>query len=515
MYKINKMDNRTKTLILSGAIFPAIYAQQSTPNIIIMLADDLGYADVSINNPEAYAETPNLERLAAEGAVFTQCYSSAPMSSPSRGGLLTGRVPLRLGIHDWIKDIYKLPKSNIHLQSEETTIPEVLKKVGYQTATIGKWHLNNGFNTGNGSNPNEQGFDYSFSTPVQSEPSHCNPTNFYENGVAVGKIGNDMNPVYSSDIVADKTIEWLNGRKKEKPFMLYVAFHEPHVVCDAPEKLKAKYLKKIKDGLIPKIEGSGGDGLGQAEYYACIENMDKAIGKIIGQLEKHNLLENTLIFFSSDNGPDTGRRYKGRLQSVGSTKPFKGRKRWLFEGGVHQIGVAYWKNTIDGGTRINKPVGHVDLLPTIADLCGACLPEKTLDGENILPLFDGNSNWDRTKPLHWHFHSPLGDSPQSVMRKGDFVVTADWNTRFKKGRFDLDFIEGIKSAELKNFKVYKHNNGVWSEIDNGPALYPLLIEELKNLHTEAKNECPDRSHFEWNQNLENIVQKEYPTIKEW
>lgn len=506
---------RIKTLISASSLFAGMFAQNSNPNIVILLADDLGYADVKINNPEAYAETPNLNKIAAEGAIFTQCYSSAPMSSPSRAGLLAGRVPLRLGIHDWIKDIYKLPKSNVHLLPEETTIPELLKNIGYQTATIGKWHLNNAFNTENGSDPNEQGFDYSFSTPVQSEPSHCNPENFYENGVPVGKIWDENNPLYSSDIVADKTIEWLKNRNKKKPFMLYVAFHEPHVVCDAPKPLKDKYLEKIKNKQIPLIKESGNDGLGQAEYYACIENMDKAIGRIMKQLEQQNLLDNTIIFFSSDNGPDTGRKYKGRLQSVGSTQPFKGRKRWLFEGGIHQVGIAYWKNRIDAGTKINEPVGHVDLLPTISALCGTKLPEKTLDGENIIPAFTSNSNWSRNKPLHWHFHSPLGDSPQSVMRKGDFVITANWNNKFKKGRFDLNFIHDIKNAELIDFKVYKHNNGIWSEIKNGEKIYPELIQELKLLHNDAKNECPNRDVFEWNQRLGNIVQDEYYNIKEW
>ena len=187
----------------------------------------------------------------------------------------------------------------------------------------------------------------------------------------------------------------------------------------------------------------------------------------------------------------------------------------MFEGGIHQVGIAYWKNRIDAGTKINEPVGHVDLLPTISALCGTKLPEKTLDGENIIPAFTSNSNWSRNKPLHWHFHSPLGDSPQSVMRKGDFVITANWNNKFKKGRFDLNFIHDIKNAELIDFKVYKHNNGIWSEIKNGEKIYPELIQELKLLHNDAKNECPNRDVFEWNQRLENIVQDEYYNIKEW
>ena len=216
--------------------------ESKLPNIIIFLADDLGYADVKWTNPKAYIETPNLIQLAKRGAILTDFYSASTMCSPSRAGLLTGRTPTRTGVHDWIKESYKQPYSDVHLPPEEITIAEILKNAGYQTAVMGKWHLNNGFRSGNQSDPDNQGFNYWFCTTVQSEPSHRNPVNFFENGNPVGEIGTEEDPLFSSGIVAEKTIKWLKGRKKGAPFFLYIAFHEPHVVCDAPDDLKNKYL---------------------------------------------------------------------------------------------------------------------------------------------------------------------------------------------------------------------------------------------------------------------------------
>ena len=190
------------------------------PNIVVFLADDLGYGDVNWNNSKAVIETPHLDNLAKQGVILTDCYSASSMCSPSRAGLLTGRSPMRIGIHDWIKEIYKKPLSNIHLPDSETTIPELLGANGYQTAVIGKWHLNNGFRTGNNSDPDHHGFDYWFCTPVQADPSHKNPTNFYDNGEALGQIGTEEHPQYSSGIVADKTIAWLDKRNRNKPFFI-------------------------------------------------------------------------------------------------------------------------------------------------------------------------------------------------------------------------------------------------------------------------------------------------------
>jgi len=490
---------------------------KTPPNIIIFLADDLGYADVKWNNPNAYTDTPNLDNLAEKGAVFTDCYSASSMCSPSRAGLLAGRVPTRIGVHDWIKEIYKKPLSNIHLPSDEITIAELLKQKNYQTAIIGKWHLNNEFNSGNHSDPDDQGFDYWFCTPVQSNPTHKNPTNFYDNGVAVGKLGTDEDPVFSSQVVANKTIDWLNTIEKDSPFLLYVPFHEPHVVCDATEDIKQKYLKRLEKGEIPLKKGTGENGLGQAEYYGCIENMDVAIGRILKKLKSEGLLENTLVIFTSDNGPDSNRKYKGRLQSVGETGELRGRKRWILEGGIKQATIMFWKDKIQPGSKVETPIGHVDFLPTICELTGIPAPEdRTIDGVSIAPIFRGESFSRKEKPLHWHFHAPRG-GPQSALRNENWVIAANWDQEFSVGRFDTLEINQIKRANLIDFKLYniKKDAGQNNDVkENYQEVFAELKAQLIGIHTDVKNECPDSRQFQWNDTLQKIVDTKYRKVKE-
>ncbi|NQU52777.1 MAG: sulfatase-like hydrolase/transferase [Bacteroidetes bacterium] len=490
---------------------------KSSPNIIIFLADDLGYADVSWNNPNAYTETPNLDKLAKSGAVFSDCYSASSMCSPSRAGLLTGRVPTRIGVHDWIKEIYKKPLSNIHLPSDEITFAELLQQKNYQTAVIGKWHLNNEFNSGNQSDPDNQGFDHWFCTPVQANPSHKNPINFYDNGVAVGKMGTDEEPLFSSQIVADKTIGWIDSIKKDLPFLLYIPFHEPHVVCDATEDIKQKYLSRIKRGEIPQMEGTGENGLGQAEYYGCIENMDAAIGRILKKLKSVGLLENTLVIFTSDNGPDSNRKYRGRLQSVGETGEFRGRKRWILEGGIRQATIMFWNGVIQPGAKMEEPVGQVDFLPTICEIAKIQISDnRTIDGVSILSLLKNEPFSRKEKPLHWHFHAPRG-GPKSVLRNENWVITANWDQQFSGGRFDTLAINKIKTANLVDFKLYDIEKDAGQNNDvkeNNPEVFLKLKEQIIQIHSDVKNECPDSRQFQWNEQLQEIVDTKYKSVKE-
>ncbi len=491
--------------------------ERKLPNFVIFLADDLGYADVKWNNSKAYAETPNLDNLAQNGAVFTNCYSASSMCSPSRAGLLTGRAPTRIGIHDWIKEIYKKPFSNVHLPSEEITFAEVLKQKNYKTAIIGKWHLNNEFNTGNNSDPNNQGFDYWYCTPVQSNPSHKNPENYYDNGVSVGKIGTEDNPVFSCELIADQAITWINSLKKGSKFLLYLPFHEPHVVCDARKEIKQKYLDKIKEGYIPLLPGTGENGLGQAEYYACIENMDASIGHVLDMLEEGGFLENTLVIFSSDNGPDSNRRYKGRLQSVGETGELSGRKRWILEGGIRQATIMSWKGVLTPRTEIEASIGHVDFMPTICDIVNLTPPnDRVIDGISILPLLMGKEFSRGEKSLHWHFHAPRG-GPQSALRDGDWVITARWDQSFSAGRFNTSEIRKIKKAELTGFKLYDIVADPGQIVDmkeSYPEVYKVLKNRLVVVHSSVTHECPQAGQFQWTEKLQTIVDSRYDDLQE-
>ncbi|MCK5469868.1 MAG: sulfatase-like hydrolase/transferase, partial [Cyclobacteriaceae bacterium] len=235
------------------------------PNIVILMADDMGYIDA-----ECYGgpiKTPNINRLANEGMRFTDFYSAAPNCSPARTGLLTGRTPSRVGVYD-----YLAPNSPMHLPKGEITIAEMLKEVGYETCHVGKWHLSAWTRDGmKGPKPDEQGFDYWFAVDNNAVPSHLNPVNFERNGEKVGPLEG-----YSCQLVVDEAITWLDDfHKKSNPFFLNVWFNEPHAKIASPPELIKEYEQYGKD----------------AEYLANVANMDKAIGKLLQYLDEKGLSE--------------------------------------------------------------------------------------------------------------------------------------------------------------------------------------------------------------------------------
>lgn len=249
------------------------------PNIIILLADDLGYNDVSCYRNENFpqqsdsfptSQTPNLDLLARQGIRFTNFYCGAAVSSPSRAALMTGRNCTRTGVYNYLEQ-----NSPMHLRDSEVTIAEVLKQADYATGHFGKWHLSSG--RPDQPYPNDQGFDYSFYALNNSVPSHHNPTSFFRNGEPQGEIEG-----YSCDIVVTEALQWLDKNKQE-PFFLNVWFNEPHFPMAAPEELKKRHAIN-------------------PEYYGCIENMDIAIGKLMNYLKEQNLEDNTIVIFASDNG---------------------------------------------------------------------------------------------------------------------------------------------------------------------------------------------------------------------
>ena len=251
---------------------------QEKPNIIIMMADDLGYGDVGCFGNKII-ETPNIDQLASKGAKFTQFYSGHYTCSPSRAGMMAGRTPYRNGIYTFIAD-----NSVVHLKDKEVTLAEICKEQGYDTGFFGKWGLNGNMDDKTQPTPSQQGFDSWLATNNNAIPSHKNPTNFYFNGKAMGEMKG-----YSSQIVVDKATQWLDSRKdKTKPFLLVLWFHEPHTKLAQPDKFTQKYAK------YGEVAG---------EYYANIDHMDHQIGRFMNYMKKENLEDNSWITFTSDNGP--------------------------------------------------------------------------------------------------------------------------------------------------------------------------------------------------------------------
>ena len=438
-----------------------LVSNQNPPNIVILLADDLGYGDIGcFGNTKIL--TPHLDELAQKGLLLSDCYSSAPMCSPSRAGLLTGRIPNKTGVYDWIA-----PDSIHHLKTDELTIGELLKQAGYQTSHHGKWHLNGNMD-GSQPLPSDHGFDYYFTT--QYSAHHLSPTGFYQNGKKLYQQHG-----YSCDIVVKDALKYLHQRDESKPFFQYIAFHETHEPVAAPPEYIEQYCDAGK----------------KAIYYGCVSNLDKAIGRYIDQLEKMNLAENTIIIFTSDNGPAAWNRgYFAR--SYGSAGDLKGRKRFLFEGGIRVPGIIYWPDHIQAA-KSTTPVCNIDFLPTICELANVNLPTgKSIDGVSIVPLLKGE-NLQREKPLHWHFYAPM-DGPNSVMRVDDWILSARWDGgEYSRGRFRAEYVNDMKSAQLTDFKLYNIVKDIHQDKDVAKK-HPKQFNKMKKLlikyHQEVKDESP-------------------------
>ena len=393
--------------------------EKPMPNIVFLLADDMGYGDVNFIGKAT--ETPNLNRLAAEGFYFNNFYSAAPNCSPSRAGLLTGKAPERTGMYS-----YRPANHPMHLPDEESTIAELLKTKGYQTAHFGKWHLGALPNDPklNHPQPAQQGFDYSFGTEMNASPSHRNPINFVRNGKRLGLMEG-----YACQLVAKEGIEWLSTRNEKEPFFAYFAFHEPHSVVASPKELIEKYHNMPKN---------------DAEYLANIDNLDLAIGKILTYLKENNLMENTIIVFSSDNG-------SYRVESNGGLRAGKSS---LYDGGIRVPGIIRWQGITTEKKIIETPVGFVDIVPTFCDLLEIDCPEN-LDGTSILPLLK-EEMFERTNPLYWFFYRTV---PEIAIRVGDYMVLGlDNDTLPRTHSFALRDLEYISSIKIKDYELYNLKN---------------------------------------------------------
>ncbi|WP_460516190.1 sulfatase-like hydrolase/transferase [Cyclobacterium sediminis] len=431
---------------------------ETGPNVVLILADDMGYAD--LQGYGGVANTPNLDALASEGVKFTNCYAGAPNCSPSRVGLLTGRIPARAGMYS-----YRPPGSVMHLPDNEITIAELLKPEGYQTAHFGKWHLSvlPQDEELNQPQPHQQGFDYSLGTENNAQPSHLNPVNFIRNGTPIGE-----QKGYSCQLVADEVDLWFEQNyQKEQPFFLYVAFHEPHAKVASPDNLIANYPEYDKK---------------TAEYFANIENMDLAAGRILQAIKSRGLDNNTMVFFASDNGP-----YR-----IGSQGELRGLKGEVYDGGIKVPGIFSYPGIFPGNREIDTPIWFQDLLPTIGELCEVVIPEdRKYDGINLLPLLKGGTI-NREKPMLWYFYR---SSPELAMRMGDYMLMGRSNDKVPRthGVSDIDmaFIKGIQP---EFFELYNVSSDAGQQMDLAAA-EPEKLEEMKSamftLLEEVKEEGPN------------------------
>lgn len=388
------------------------------PNILLIYVDDLGYGDLgSYGHP--ILQTPSIDALAADGMRFTSNYSPSALCSPSRAGLLTGRTPYRTGIKSWIPH-----NSGVFLRDEEITLAEVLRDAGYATAHIGKWHLNSDLASDSEPQPTEQGFDYYYGHNAYQLPHNHNPTNIYR-----GKELLPMQEGYTADLYADETISWLQGRDASKPFFVYLSMAEPHTSFANPPEYNAMYAdysqgevipipnglaEPLKDLLVPR---------GPGEYYANITYMDAQIGRVLDWLRDQDMYDDTVVVFSSDNGPVTSNWINWwEVNAYGETGGYRGRKHYLYEGGIRVPAVIRFPGRVKAGSSSDAPVTGMDWFVTLAKLGGGKIPEdRAIDGIDISPVFGGGELPERS--LFWALNA--ASDLEFAVRSGDWKLLLD------------------------------------------------------------------------------------------
>ena len=427
------------------------------PNFLLLLLDDAGWTDVECFGSRIH--TPNINRLAAQGMRFTDCHSAAPNCSPSRAGLLTGRTPTRAGIYSY------LPSNHVmHLRAEEVTLAELLDRVGYHTGHFGKWHLSRLQSDQPG--PADHGFDYSLGTDNNAVPSHYNPVNFVRNGQPVGKMNG-----YSCQIVVNETIQWLqqiNATGPENHFFACVWFHEPHTPIASPPDLIEKYLARF-----PELSKK------QATYHANIENVDRAIGRLMTKLDQLKLAEDTVVFLTSDNGP------LQRFSRVG----LRGQKSNVWEGGHRVPGIFRWPGKIEAGSECSVPISGVDYLPTVCDVVGIELPpDRAIDGTSIRSLLDGDfAGFRRNKPLYWFFYRL---NPAIALRDGPWSLIANTNDaeRSKTHALIRDDMPYIRNSAPVDFQLFDLSTDLGQQRDlatSRPDMLDRLRQQMTSFHREV------------------------------
>lgn len=364
-------------------------AAEQRPNVIVLLADDLGWGDIGCYGGPV--KTPTLDSLAANGVRFTDFHSGCAVCSPSRATLMTGRHHIRTGVYHVINTEHKM-----HFMEREVTLAEVLKDNGYATVHLGKWHLGFPSKFHDKPTPTQHGFDYWFVSLSGSSPRR-NPTNMIRNGEPAGLIEGD-----SCQIVVDEAISWLdNERNPDAPFFLNIWFDEPHTPIIAPDEIVSQY-------------GALNDP--SAIYSATIDNTDRAIARLVANLEKMGALKNTLIVYSSDNG-------SYRTDRGG---PYRGTKGFNSEGGIRVPGIFYWPDGIRRGHVESEAAGLVDLLPTVCGLLRIDKPEGVfLDGSDLSPLLTNRGGeFARQQPLFWLLPTTEFIEPSLSIRENQYALIA-------------------------------------------------------------------------------------------
>ena len=385
--------------------------EASKPNIIFILADDLGYGDVGFNGGEKI-NTPVLDQLAGEGIVFTRHYAGSAVCGPSRASLVTGR---HTG-HSTVRGNPRWTKSGkpVDISKDENTVAKELKKAGYRTGVVGKWALAENLEE---AKPNKQGFDYFYGFNRHGPAHHYYPEKIWENDnhmVLEGNVMMDKIGQYSQDLFTQKALDFID-RESKNPFFLYLAYTIPHYELTIPEEQKAEYYKKDWPLRKMKMGHYRNDENGHVTYASMVTRMDKDIGLILSKLEELGIAENTLVVFTSDNGHEYDNEKNEFFNSNGI---YRGKKRDLYEGGIRMPFVAKWPAKIAPGTKTDHASAFWDFLPTVCDILGTS-PSASTDGISYLPALTGQKQ-PQHKYLYWEFNEKRG--PVQALMQGDWKL---------------------------------------------------------------------------------------------
>jgi len=427
------------------------------PNVIIIFCDDVGYADVGVFGAKGY-KTPHLDRMAAEGVKFTDFYAAAPSCTPSRAALMTGCYPQRVSLPNVIG-----PSAKVGISSDEMTIAEVLKPLGYATACYGKWHL------GHQSKflPMRHGFDDYFGLPYSNDmwPKHPTSDRYPDLPLIEGERIIEYNPDQTqlTTWYTERSVRFIE-KNKDRPFFLYL----PHSMAHVPLFVSDKFKGKSEQGL----------------YGDVMMEIDWSAGQILSTLKRLGIDKKTLVIFSSDNGP-----WLSYGDHAGLANPLREGKGTTFDGGQRESTIMHWPGRIPAGTVCKEPAATIDILPTVAKLSGAALPAHTIDGRDIWPLMSGRPG---AKSPHEAFFYYRGYALEAV-RSGKWKLHLPHAYRTLAGR------EGGTGGQPTKYEQGKIGLSLFDlekdigEQNNVSAQYPDVVKRLMSLAEKMRRELGDSS----------------------
>jgi arylsulfatase A len=395
--------------LVAGATLPPAAGADPVPrpNVVLIVADDLGWADLGCYGSK-YHRTPHLDRLAAGGLRFTQAYAAAPVCSPTRAAILTGKYPARLGITDWLPGRPDRPDQKLlrpplvtDLPATERTLAAAFKTAGYVTGHIGKWHLG-----GAGAGPRDRGFDVNVAGDQAGSPLSYFAPYQGKGGRFMPGLEKAPDGEYLTDRLAAEAEKFLDAHK-DKPFFLYLPHYAPHIPMRAKPELIAKYKA-----------GSPGQQ-GNPVYAAMLESLDDAVGRVVKKLVELKLTDRTIVLFTSDNGGLC--TLEGPQTPPTINAPLRDGKGYLCEGGLRVPLIVNWPGVTRPGTTTAVPVSSIDFFPTLLETCGITTDAKP-DGVSLVPVLKGGTI-DR-EALYWHYphYANQGGKPGGAVRAGDYKL---------------------------------------------------------------------------------------------